>query len=68
MTSDSTGEIYIITATDGSGVDGVNVTGTASGSGSAAQPSATRTGTGVKSVQGGSLALVMGVFMLLALF
>lgn len=67
MTSDSTGEIYIITATDGSGVDGVNVT-TSTGSASGASPSETRTSAGARNVQDGSLALVLCVSVLLALF
>ena len=39
MTSDSTGEIWVITATNGTGVDGMSVTATGTSSGTASTTS-----------------------------
>jgi hypothetical protein len=63
MTSDTTGEIYIITANDGSGVDGM-----ASPTGSASTPSSTKSAAAVRSFEGMSLGFVFSVAALLALF
>jgi hypothetical protein len=65
MTSDSTGEIYVITADDGSGIDERPVP---SPTGSGSTPTTTRTGSGIKNVQGVSFGFLIGVVALLVLF
>jgi hypothetical protein len=66
MTSDSTGEIYIITATNGAGVDSMAVTVNGASSNSAGSGSGAKKGEGANS--GVNLALMIGMFALLALF